>query len=455
MRIDDFLMLRQKWTAFHYDALETVETPYEWRFIYRYRMTGPSGEERFTHQVTLKRNLPAAANLSDTLVQHAALQLGLVETINYWKLACPMQLIVHPFRLLPEQLRFWEKLFVKGLGEFFYVNQIYGQVPETDLIRISSNCEAKEYLPLDADVTGVLIPVGGGKDSIVTMELLRPLHDESHVFLLSARQASVTTAEAAGFPKDSHVTMTRKFDKRMLEMNHQGFLNGHVPYSAILAFSSILAAVLYGKESIVLSNEGSANEPTVPDTHINHQYSKSMEFEEDFSTYIRQFVTPDIAYFSLLRPWSEARIAQAFAGMTQYHRLFLSCNQGSKENRWCCQCPKCLFVYIMLAAFAGISYTASVFGEDLLEKESLRDTLDELLGIAPNKPFECVGTVAETTWCMRKLSQTAENPPVLVRYFRDVESLLDELPMRMTEPEMAYLIPEKFKSYLQLDAQEG
>jgi hypothetical protein len=71
-------------------------------------------------------------------------------------------------------------------------------------------------------------------------------------------------------------------------------------------------AYLTNRKYIVLSNEGSANEPTVIGTNINHQYSKTYEFECDFYQYTKKYFNIDIKYFSLLRPIKEIQIAYLF-----------------------------------------------------------------------------------------------------------------------------------------------
>lgn len=452
MRLEAYERLQTEWTRFTYESAERETLPDRWVFRYRYSLTGPAGIRSFTHEIALARSFLPAHGPEHPLVDHAMRQLGLMETVNYWKLACPMELVSQALALDEEQAAWWKDLFIKGLGEFFYINGIYGSVPDESLVRIFSLPGAPRFVPVSIETRGNLIPVGGGKDSVVTMELLAPLKAENDVFLMSARKASYDTAVAAGYGPDRQIVLTRRFDPQLLRMNAEGFLNGHVPFSAILAFASLLTAAMMGRRHIVLSNEGSANEPTVPDTHVNHQYSKSLEFESDFTRYAERWITPSIRYFSLLRPWSEARIAQAFAGMKAYHPLFLSCNRGSKDNIWCCDCPKCLFVYILTAAFAGIPETTKIFGAPLLDKISLRGYLEELLGLAPTKPFECVGTVAETFWCLNRITvalEAAGEPlPELVDWFRDVRDSVEAAPMRLVEPESAWLVPESFRRYV-------
>ncbi len=410
MSLARFHSLREQFQDFTYESFSVEKLEARISCKFNYKMQGINQIVSFSHEVAfaLEDN---DTELSSPLFQRAVFLLGIAETINYWKLACPQKINIVPGYLNEKDIVFWKKLFTHGLGEFYWLNGIYGNIPEEDYIHFIStnivdNCtgfiDQVVYKPESLDTSGCMIPVGGGKDSVVTLELLKELGESSEilpssVFFLSAREASYETAKLAGYEPDSFIEAFRYFDPQMLKMNEEGFLNGHVPYSAILGFSSVVAAILHKKKYIVLSNEGSANEPTVPGTWVNHQYSKSLEFELDFSTYVREQMTPSIYYFSLLRPWSEARIAMTFSNYTKYHKAFRSCNRGSKENKWCCNCSKCLFVYILLAAHAGIEATTKMFGENLLVKDSLFPILEELTGATPVKPFECVGTIEETS----------------------------------------------------------
>ena len=215
-------------------------------------------------------------------------------------------------------------------------------------------------------------------------------------------------------PKQVHIdcskgleycAITRVIDKNLLELNKQGYLNGHTPFSAIVAFTSYLMAYLTNRKYIVLSNEGSANEPTIIGTNINHQYSKTYEFEKDFYEYTKKYFKIDIKYFSLLRPIKEIQIAYLFSKYKEYHKIFRSCNVGSKSNPWiwCLNCPKCLFVFIILRAFLSLEEMTSIFGENLLDKKELEKDFLELIGQSDTKPFECIGTIDEVKYAMNRI----------------------------------------------------
>ena len=281
-------------------------------------------------------------------------------------------------------------------GEYRYVNNI--QISMMDMLQIEvkprEDYMLKDETLNDSVLTGALIPIGGGKDSCVTSELLKEEKDNNLCLIIGGKEPSIKTAEIAGY-KNKIVYVKRNIDKKLLELNKQGFLNGHTPFSALLAFLSYLIAYLTGKKYVTLSNESSANESNVEGEKINHQYSKSYEFEQDFREYADKYLKADVEYFSMLRPLNELQIAMLFAKNEKYHKIFRSCNVGSKSIpwKWCGNCPKCLFVYIILSPFLYKNKLIEIFNEDLFEKENLLETFIELCGYGKTKPFECVRNI--------------------------------------------------------------
>ena len=253
-------------------------------------------------------------------------------------------------------------MYFNGLGEFFYLNGI-----ETDLDSFMQMecCPVEDGRLLYAAETasvlkkagsgkkasvskrpglcfsdGVLVPVGGGKDSVVTLEILKKHHPGTVIpMVVNSRGATRTCCMQAGFEDEDCVLVNRTIDPHLLELNAQGYLNGHTPFSAMLAFVTLLASAFTGYRHIALSNENSANESTVRGENVNHQYSKSLEFENDFREYVRTYIGPEYDYFSFLRPLNEIGIARLFASIPLYHSIFRSCNAGSKTDSWCGKCP--------------------------------------------------------------------------------------------------------------------
>jgi len=357
-----------------------------------------------------------AENINDAFLENILFNIGMVESISYWKVACPPKLFVYGHSLSKEQIAWWKKLYYHGLGEFLYLNEI--EVNPDDFIQIEAE-QGHEFTPFSLQLDHkAIVPVGGGKDSVVTLEILG--NDNGNIpLILNPREASKGTVMKMGLYYDSIVEVQRTIDPVLLELNAKGFLNGHTPFSALLAFVSVLAAGLSGKKYIALSNESSANESTVKESEINHQYSKSIEFEKDLRYYIQKFISGDIEYFSFLRPLNELQIARLFSGFPKYFDVFKSCNVGSKTDIWCGNCAKCLFTYIILSPFVAQEKLESIFGKNLLKDINLWPILQQLSGMTDSKPFDCIGTIDEVNVSLQmilKIIPEAGLPELLQRY---------------------------------------
>ncbi len=378
-------------------------------------------------------------------LQTLIFNIGMVELVSYWKACATKRVVVKGFKLSKPQVDFWKKIYFHGLGEYFYLNGI--EPDYEDFMHIESHGRSGFKKLNKISLEGCIIPVGGGKDSVVSMEILRRNHDKNLVFIMNPRGATLETSEIAHY-KNKTLVVSRVIDQNLLELNKQGYLNGHTPFSALLAFTTLLVAYASGRREIALSNESSANEPTVAGTKINHQYSKSFEFETDFRNYVREFISDDLQYFSLLRPIGEFQIASIFAKNEKYFPIFKSCNSGSKTNSWCGECPKCLFTFIILSPFVSPSRLETIFGKNLFESPELLEYFKELIGDSEVKPFECIGTVDEVVaaTCLAIKKYYKPKYPVLLDYFVnskkfdscsnvDEQSLLSEINTQNYLPE--------------------
>lgn len=444
----DYKQLSHKFQSFHYDSYQYKVTEQQLELSFNYRLCSLDDEIPFVHKVNyfIKGDISIQYDLVPTL-EAFIFHIGLVETINYWKLACPKDLVIHCGYLSKDQEDWWKKLFYHGLGEFIYLNQMASFITEENFINFvikptSKTIELKEVHNLET--SGNLIPIGGGKDSVVTLEVLKDEADNNIPFVMSPPIAAYDCIDVAGYK--SFLEAKRIFDKRMMFMNDEGFLNGHVPFSAILAFIATLGAALVGKQYIPLSNERSANEPSVIGTTFNHQYSKSFEFETDFDDYLHNYLTQDITYFSLLRPLYEIQIGEMFANYSNYHSVYRSCNRGKKENTWCGVCAKCLFVYIILSPYVPREKLVEQFGKDLLEDMNLQSLFDELIGIKETKPFECVGTIWEVRHALN-LALTQYGSAKLLTYYQSIKG--ESLPDQPTEYEEGDFLPKEYRERLE------
>jgi len=378
----------------------------------------------------------------DLMVFH----LGMVELVSYWKASCSPLLKINAFKLSEEQIKWWKKLYFEGLGEFFYLNGIDNNIHDF----MDINCENAPIMPSPSNhllEEKVLVPIGGGKDSVVSLELLKDLKKPLIPFVVNPRGATFESIKNAGFGTEKALFTKRSIHPQLLDLNAQGFLNGHTPFSAMLAFLSLIVARLSNSKYIALSNESSANESTVSGTNINHQYSKSYEFEKDFRIYYQKYIQTEIEYFSFLRPLSEIQIACLFSKMTNHHFSFKSCNVGSKENKWCGHCSKCLFTYILLSPFIEQKELHQIFGKSLLEDESLEPILLELRGKAESKPFECVGTVEEVELSLQNARKEFQSEIMLASL--SLKSNGEGFSKALAEWNPIHFLPIGFESLLQ------
>jgi len=357
---------------------------------------------------------------ANTVLDTMVFTLGLMEAISYWKTTCAPKISVPCGHLSYWQINWWRKLYKNGLAEFFYLNDIKDW-DETKLEIVPGTriwvppIKTKYY-----DQGKVILPIGGGKDSITSAFLLEGERDIVPL-VMNPIQASMNFLEYKGW--NQYILITRRLDKKILQMNKDGFLNGHVPFSAILSVYTMIAARMYGIQDIALSNESSANEPTILGTNINHQYSKSLEYELDINEYVKHHLDSDINYFSLLRGLNEYQITKIFSKLPkEVHYIFRSCNKGSKEGVWCGDCPKCMFTYIMLNAHLLYPRLYPIFKKDFMSREEMKDYFLSLTGQNPEKPFECVGTIEEVNMAVHIIHKKRHLKPLLSTKYWD-ESL--------------------------------
>lgn len=404
--------LRNKYKEFIYEKYEIIENNNEYEIKFYFNIPNLT---TFEPKIIIKKENITNKNINKDFLEYLVFNIGLVELISYVKCTCSPNIIIKCGYLNNEQINWFKKLYYNGLGEFLYRNNI--NISEQDLFNIETTQEKKEF-NIEYNGIGNLIPVGGGKDSNVTLELLK--EEDNTCFIINPKGANIECANISGY---NTITIKRILDKKIIELNKEGFLNGHTPFSAIVAFTSFLCAYLSNKKYIILSNEDSANQSTVIGTNINHQYSKTYEFENDFNEYTKKYFNIDIKYFSLLRPLTEFQIGMLFSKIEKYHKTFKSCNLGSKGEtwEWCCNCPKCLFVYTILSPFLYKEKLINIFGKDLFEDETLLETFQELLGYKETKPWECVGTYQEVRYAVSLIIEKLENQklPYLLEYYKN------------------------------------
>lgn len=360
----------------------------------------------------------------------AVLQLlHLIAGISYYKAGVPPKIEVERGPLDDATAELLDQLYLHGLAEFAYRNglDLRGRIafPRLGAER-SSNSHGGA-----APVVGALnlpkrtlVPIGGGKDSLVAVEAIKSIGGEATAVWVGNSPLIAACAERTGLPT---LNIQRELAPALFELNRLGAWNGHIPVTAVNSAILAVAAVLYGYDSIAFANERSASAATLEyeGQQVNHQWSKGYAFEQLLGNWLHTHVASDLDYCSLLRPYSELAITRAFARLTPYFEVFSSCNRNFRilgpkpADRWCGQCPKCHFVFLALAPFLPKPRLLSIFGRNLLDDENQAAGFDALLEYQDHKPFECVGEGAEARAAMVALSQRPEwQEDALIERFR-------------------------------------
>lgn len=346
-------------------------------------------------------------------LQRAAHLTHLVAGVSYYKAAAPLDPVIHTRPIHAQTGHFLGQLYTEGLSEFAWVNQRINVLnhPWADRLDIPPQAPAQATRSGPHQI-GPLVLVGGGKDSIVSIELMRQAGVNPVLFSVGRAQPILDTVRIAGLP---HLVALRRLDPGLMELNARGALNGHVPVTAVVSCIATVAAVVAGSPGVVLSNERSASVGNLrwEGHEINHQWAKGYDCERALAGAIAREVDPTLDYLSLLRPLSELAIARSFARHPQYHRHFISCNRPysittQRDAAWCLDCPKCRFVYLALAPFLDRQALIEIFGRDLLDDPAQIAGVAALTGAVGAKPFECVGEIEESRAALLTLAARPE-----------------------------------------------
>jgi hypothetical protein len=418
-----FEELRARHPRFTYEDYAVERAGDDLRMTFRFTM---APDLMFSPTTTLRGAAARVAAVGRDVLDALAFHLGLIELLSYWKTACAPEIVIKAGPLDAAQITWWTDLILHGMREFFFVNAIDFRRP--DLFTVLSSPRAgrptarhDEPLPAAED----LVLVSGGKDSAFTLEFLREIGRPVRALFLNPSPAARDVTAVAGCTRT--VTVDRTLDPAMLDLNRRGYLNGHTPFSAYLAFLGAACAVVYGHRHVIVSNERSCDEPAAHylGADVIHQYSKTYRFEARAAEYVRRYLAPDARFFSLLRPLYELQVAKLFSAYPRQLPVFRSCNRGSKQNAWCGSCAKCLAIFTALFPFVPRADLHAVFGVDLFARPELLPVARALAGLEDTRPLECVGAVDETLAAFhlslaRESADGGPLPPVLAWFAEEV-----------------------------------
>ncbi|MFF5231570.1 hypothetical protein [Dactylosporangium sp. NPDC000521] len=344
-------------------------------------------------------------------VPHPALDrvldlLYVAASTSYYKIAAPRKVELG-FPIAEKAWAWVTALYREGLGEFAYQNKL-DYVLDLEIV---PGPWAESPPEIHEPSGPPLAAVGGGKDSIVTMEALQRAGLDPVLFAVNPNP--IIRSVMAVSPQPVR-TVRRTLDPRMRELNAGGAYNGHIPVTAINSLVAVAASLMHGLGPVVMSNESSASVPNLTwlGRDINHQWSKGLPAEAHLRDALLAHAGLQEAYFSLLRGLSELHIAALFARFTAYDAVVTSCNAAFKQrdatDRWCGHCPKCRFVFLAMAPFTGRERLLGIFGTDIFADPTQLPGYRELMGLTAHKPFECVGEIEESLVALRLLAEQDE-----------------------------------------------
>ena len=391
--------------------------------------------------------------------QSALRLLHLIAGVSYYKAGVQARIMVDAGPLDRATAELLDAVYLHGLAEFAYQNELdlRGRIRFPSIDRRDDeqrgNMAATLKLPRRS-----LVPIGGGKDSLVSVEMLKTVREPMTAAWVGSSELIAACAARTGLPT---LNIRRQLAPELFEYNRLGAWNGHIPVTAINSAILVCAAILYGYDAIIFSNEQSASIATLEydGQQVNHQWSKSLEFEQRLRVYTKSHIAADLDYFSLLRPWSELAVTREFSRVTLYDDVFSSCNRNFRirgerpADRWCGQCPKCHFVFLALAPFVTKPRLLAIFGRNLLDDASLAPGFDALLEYREHKPFECVGEGRESRAAMFALAQRPEwrEDALVVRFAGEILPQLERGDLTLAaqlQPAATHFLPVRLQDLL-------
>lgn len=368
-------------------------------------------------------------------VERALRLLHLITGVSYYKAAVPEEIRIDSYAIDADTAALLELIYVNGLGEFAYRNglNLHGKIR----FPVAAG-EAEGMAPALGLREHALVAIGGGKDSLVSIEGLRALDIEQTVTWIGGSQLIRACAERTGLPT---LNIGRALAPQLFDYNREGAWNGHIPVTVLNSAIMALAALLHGVDQVVFSNERSASYGSLIEGtgEVNHQWSKGWACEKAFGEYLQRHVAADLHYYSLLRPLSELAVARQFTRTDRYDAHFSSCNRNfhilgeRPANRWCGVCPKCHFVFLALAPFMSKPRLVRIFGRNLLDDPAQTAGYDALLEYQNHKPFECVGEGRESRAAMAALGERPEwrEDTLVERFASEIRPQLSEEELRI------------------------
>ena len=301
----------------------------------------------------------------------------------------------------------WSTVWRNVWSQWRYENDALDYPGPAPLHELSSG--GPEPARVDEPSDRPLLFVGGGKDSLVAMRLLDEAgiaydtYGYSHsVYGRSQLQHDLLTAltrHGTGARRHlRHWVFDDLLDSPVVELRPdlgtRTLAAAETP-SSVFGVLPVLLAL--GATTPIVAHERSAErgsvvwEPTGEE--INHQWGKTLAAERLLGDYIRTHLVSGTDYTSVLKPIHDPTI---FTGLRGRPAAIADTHSCGVRKPWCEECAKCAYVWVNYLAFLGAAAARGSFRTEVAASPRAERHFRHMLGLDGHRPFDCVGTVAET-----------------------------------------------------------
>ncbi len=205
------------------------------------------GDRQYEERITFE--LPDDIDsINQKMIDALAFYIFIIAGSSYYKSFAPPKMNLGEYTLDYWQADFFNMIYRGGLSQFVYENKL-----SVGDIATFEGSEASIHHAQDYDGAGVLLMQSGGKDSLLSSELMKKAKNEFVSWHMSSTGKYPPVLDAVGRPV---VVSKRSFDIDAIKRDWEdGAMNGHIPFSALYAGFALLQAVLLDKNLVIASNE--------------------------------------------------------------------------------------------------------------------------------------------------------------------------------------------------------
>lgn len=393
--------LRAKYPTFHLDQPVLSVDGDDLVLVTKCR----TGEHEFVDSVRFQgRDLATRfEQVNQEIIERLTSIAGFIIATSYWKATVSPVFETSGSGLIETRSGFWDRFMTASFGEFTYRNGLTQQVLGGPLVSVKGTTAHRKRPIIWPTESSPLVLYSGGKDSSAALELFEKNNIEFSQILFNTTEKQREKALKHGAVDTYEITRT--LDPKLFELNDSGYLNGHTPFSAMLSVLGLILATVTGHNQVVAANTRSDETSNLfwQGQAINHQWSKTIEFERMLKELTDAVGGP--RYVALFRPLYEL---QLISGLDS--RNFISCNRMFKEGKWCGVCPKCIWIWLAVAAIDTADIATDLIGSDPRTKPETISTLRSMAGLAEEHPFECTGSPEEVSAVLDELEMDISIP---------------------------------------------